>query len=295
MVVPTSHQDLLDRASDAVLTTEMPDGRLQSTVVWFSRGSEPGEVLVNTMQEFQKARNLRRRPRATVLIGEPGWERWLELRCDVTMSTDGAGSHLDDLARAYAGAAPYFGAVVPAEFADVEHPVLCRLHAVAATTGPGRTPAGSRSVVAAPDEASGCRDEPAFPADHLDLVDRPTLAAFSTRIGDRAQTHPTWFERDGNDLLINTTLERQKGRNLLADRRATVLVIDPEDSGRWIEVRGDVDLQTSGALEQLDRLTRRYTSHQAFYGGVYPAERRDLETRIIARVHPRRINVDAVH
>ena len=34
---PGSHVDLLDRPLLAVRTTEMPDGRFQSTVVWFNR------------------------------------------------------------------------------------------------------------------------------------------------------------------------------------------------------------------------------------------------------------------
>jgi hypothetical protein len=61
---PGSHVDLLDRPLPAVLTTEMPDGRFQSTVVWFNR--DGGHILLNTMREFQKARNLRARPRRRV-------------------------------------------------------------------------------------------------------------------------------------------------------------------------------------------------------------------------------------
>jgi hypothetical protein len=34
---PRSHVDLLDGPLPAVLTTEMPNGRFQSTVVWFNR------------------------------------------------------------------------------------------------------------------------------------------------------------------------------------------------------------------------------------------------------------------
>jgi hypothetical protein len=33
--LPRDHVDLLDRPLPTVLTTEMPDGRLQSTVVWW--------------------------------------------------------------------------------------------------------------------------------------------------------------------------------------------------------------------------------------------------------------------
>ena len=289
--VPASHADLLDRPLDAVLTTEMPDGRLQSTVVWFSR--DHADVLVNTMREFQKARNLRDRPRATLLVTEPpNTDRWIEIRGTVTMQDAGAGEHLDSLARAYAGAEHYFGDVIPATFAETEHPVLCRITPVVVIVGPSSV--GLRDArQAAPSfpPSVPCRNEPAIPESHRSLLERPLLAAFSTRLRFGAQTHPTWFELDGNDVLVNTTPDRSKGRNLVRDPRATVLVVDPEDSTRWIEIRGDAGLETEGAIEQLDRVTRRYTRHPAFYGFVYPEERRARETRIIARIHPRRINV----
>lgn len=289
--VPSTHADLLDRTLDAVLTTEMPDGRLQSTVVWFSRDGD--DVMVNTMREFQKARNLRDRPRATLLVMEPPEaDRWVEIRGTVTRQDGGALEHLDSLARAYEGADHYFGGVIPATFAETEHPVLWRIKPVVVIVGPSSIGVGDARYSAAWFPAyERCRDEPAIPDSHRALLERPLLAVISTHLRFGAQTHPTWFELDGNDVLVNTTLDRSKGRNLVRDRRATVLVVDPEDSTRWIEIRGDVDIETAGAIEQLDRVTRRYTSHPAYYGFVYPEERRGRETRIIARIHPRRINV----
>jgi PPOX class probable F420-dependent enzyme len=264
-------------------------------VVWFSR--EGSDILVNTMREFRKARNLRERPRATILILEPSGERrWIEIRAEVTLHEEGAAEHLDALARAYCGVEPYFGAVVPAELAATEHPVLCRLHPVGVTTGPALLPApsGGRGPGPPPAPPHPCADEPQIPDSHRDLLERPLLGALSTPLRRGAQVHPTWFELEGNDLLVNTTRERAKGRNLARDPRATMLVVDPDDSGRWIEVRGDVDLVVEGALEHLDRLTRRYTSHARYYGSIYPLERRAQETRVVARIHPRRINRDAI-
>ena len=81
----------------------------------------------------------------------------------------------------------------------------------------------------------------------------------------------------------------------MRDPRATVLVVDPQDDGRWIEIRGDVELERDGAEAHLDRLTRRYTAHERFFGGVYPEEHRGRETRAIARIHPMRVNRDAIH
>ena len=71
--------------------------------------------------------------------------------------------------------------------------------------------------------------------------------------------------------------------------------MDPDNTSRFIQVRGDAELRTEGALEHLDALTRRYTRHPSFYGHVYPIEQAALETRVICRIHARRITLDAIH
>jgi PPOX class probable F420-dependent enzyme len=296
--LPEDHVDLLDRPLPTVLTTEMPDGRLQSTVVWCNRVR--GEVLMNTMREFQKAKNLRSRPLATVLVVDPDDDgRWLEVRGEVMLEEDGATEHLDQLTQLYMGVDAYFGGAVPAELAATEHPVRIRLVPDAVTTGQRRLPAGRRTGRATPlrwNIRRGCERDATIPDSHRDLLERPLIGSLATRLpSGAAQTQPVWFEVDGNDALVNTTRERQKGRDLEADPRATLLVVDPDDSVRWIEIRADVDLVETGAEEELDRLARRYTRHERFYGAVYPTERRSRETRVIARLHPQRINRDAIH
>jgi PPOX class probable F420-dependent enzyme len=294
--IPASHEDLLERPLDVVMTTEMDDGRLQSTVVWFSRDGQ--DVLVNTMREFQKARNLHGRPRATLLVAEPpDASRWIEIRGTVTLHEEGALGHLNALARAYDGVDRYFGGCVAADLAEVEHPLICRIHPAAVAMGPRQIPAAAARIsIPVSSARRSCDVDAPIPASDCELLGRPLLAAFSTRLASGAQTNPTWFDLDGSDVLVNTTLERAKGRNLVRDPRATVLVVDPDDTGRWIEIRGDVDLETGpAASEHLDRLTRRYTAHPSYYGHVYEEDRKDRETRVIARIHPRHVNRNAIH
>jgi len=294
--LPATHVDLLRRPLPAVLTTEMPDGRLQSTVVWCDLDGE--HVLINTMWEFQKARNLRARPHATVLVTEPGDPtRWIEIRARAASDDRDPMVHLDALTRRYIGTAPYFGRAVPARLKDVEHPIVYRLVPAVVHTGPmythGRRPGSAVPAVPAP---RGCHDEPPIPASHRDLLHAPVTAALSTRMPDgTAQTQPVWCTLCGNDVQVNTTRQRRKGRNLAADPRATILAVDPEDSSRWIEIRGDADLVEHGAVAHLDHLTRQYTRHQTYYGNIYPAEQRGYETRVIVHIHPRRITCDAIH
>jgi PPOX class probable F420-dependent enzyme len=126
--IPASHRDLVECPPVAALTTVMPDGYPQASVVWCDFDGEC--VRVNTMRGFQKERNMRRDPRVTLLCYDPRQPlRYLEIRGTVVeMIEDGAGCHLDALASKYAGRPiRYFGDAIPARFAETEIPVLCRI------------------------------------------------------------------------------------------------------------------------------------------------------------------------
>jgi hypothetical protein len=96
-------------------------------------------------------------------------------------------------------------------------------------------------------------------------------------------------------VLVNTTLQRRHARNLARNPRLSLLVVDPDNTGRFIQVRGDGVLTTHAAEAHADALARRYTPHDRFYGGVYPLAQRARETRVIVRIHARRITLDAIH
>jgi len=131
---------------------------------------------------------------------------------------------------------------------------------------------------------------------HADLLTRPICGVFTTMGPDgQPQSSLVWVDHDGECARVNTSLDRQKGRNLLRDEALSLLVVDPENTSRFIQIRGDGELLTVGAVEHLDALTRKYTPHPAFYGYVYPLEQRDRETRVIVRIHARRITLDAIH
>ena len=290
-----TNRPLLVQPVVGVLTTSCADGRLQSTPVWFVLDGT--DVLFSTMREFAKARRLRANPAATLLVIDPGdTNNWVEVRGGVHLEEADAVGINDDIAERYTGRRPYFGGVVPAGLAEIEHPVTCRLIPATVTTQPAAsTPPTKMSPIPPlpPAPEGGCRRDAPLPADHLDLLDQPIVAALATRLPDgSAQTQPVWFARGGNDLLVNTSLERRKGRNLLADPRATLLVIDPAGT-RWVEVRADVELSTREAEAQLDELTRRYTRYPKYYGHIYPRSRRTSETRVIARLHPIKIQISS--
>jgi PPOX class probable F420-dependent enzyme len=136
----------------------------------------------------------------------------------------------------------------------------------------------------------------AIPASHSDLLTRPICGVFTTMGRDgQPQSSLVWVGVADGCAVVNTTLERQKGRNLLANPKVSLLVVDPDNTARFIQIRGDAELVTDGALEHLDALTRQYTRHPRYYGCIYPAEQQARETRVVCRIHARRITLDAIH
>jgi PPOX class probable F420-dependent enzyme len=135
-----------------------------------------------------------------------------------------------------------------------------------------------------------------IPASHVDLLTGPVHGVLTTMMPDgQPQSSLVWVDFDGECPLVNTTLERRKGRNMQADDRVSLLVVDPGNTGRFIQIRGHAELVTAGAIEHLDRVTRKYTSHPCYYGHVYPLEQEAEETRVIVRIRPARVTLDAIH
>lgn len=134
------------------------------------------------------------------------------------------------------------------------------------------------------------------PESHRDLLERPICAVLTTLL-PAGQPHSAlvWVDFDGDCARFNTTLERQIGRDLVADPRLSLLVVDPDDTSRFLQIRGHVELIHEGAVEHLDALTRKYTPHPRFYGFVYPLERQERDERVIGRIHASRITLDAIH
>ncbi len=236
--IPSSHRDLVECPPVAALTTVMPDGYPQTSVVW----------------------------------------------CDF----DGACVRVKRPIR-------YVGECIPARFAETEVPVLCRIrptHVVAVDAGTPETRTGGdpAPVPALPGTLP-------IPADHLDLLARPICGVLTTMGSDgQPQSSPVWVDGDGACARVNTTLQRQKGRNPSANPKLSLLVVDPRNTGRFLQIRGDAELVTGPeALEHLDALTQKYTRHPRFYGYVCPAAQQARETRVMVRIHPRRVSCDAIH
>jgi PPOX class probable F420-dependent enzyme len=136
-----------------------------------------------------------------------------------------------------------------------------------------------------------------IPSTHCDLFQEPVHGVLTTMMPDgMPQSSIVWVDYDGEHVLINTTLERQKGRNMQAIPKVTILVIDPKASSRWIEIRGLVREMTRDCAEaHADKLTQRYCpGKRHFYGDIYPPGQKEKETRVIVKIEPIKISLDAI-
>lgn len=135
----------------------------------------------------------------------------------------------------------------------------------------------------------------AIPQSHRDLLVSSVFGVLTTMMpGGQPQSSLVWVDYDGSEVLINTTLERQKSKNMLANPKVTVLVVDPANTSRFIEVRGQVTaITTDGAIDHADKLTGRYTGKRHFYGDIYPVEKQSKETRVVVKICPLKVTLDA--
>jgi PPOX class probable F420-dependent enzyme len=107
--IPAEYQDLFEKRSFAFVATLLPDGSPHVTPTWVDFDGE--HVLVNTIRNNRKDKNVRNDPRVTLAIADPeNPYRYLSVRGEVVeRREDGAREHLDTLAERYTGEAKYPG------------------------------------------------------------------------------------------------------------------------------------------------------------------------------------------
>ena len=106
------------------------------------------------------------------------------------------------------------------------------------------------------------------------LLEQPIFASLAT-IGPDGHPQVTviWLHVEGDKVVFNTAEGRAKHRNMVADPRVTVMLLDPENGYRYAELRGTVEVTTDGADASIDELAQKYL------GTDYPF-RRDGEVRV---------------
>lgn len=125
----------------------------------------------------------------------------------------------------------------------------------------------------------------ALDPDLKDLAQGKNFAALTTLMPDgHPQTQIMWVSADDEHVIINTQLDRQKYRNVLADPRVTVTVFDADNPYRYVEARGRVARTQDGAAAaaSIDELSRKFTGGDY---GMGPTDSRVILFIDVERVH----------
>jgi len=137
-----------------------------------------------------------------------------------------------------------------------------------------------------------------IPDSHKDLLINAIHGVLTTMMPDgQPQMSVVWVDFDETHVLLNSALERQKGKKIQKNRKVNILVIDANNVARFIEVRGEVlEITQEGAIDHANKQTRVYSGgeKQQFYGDIYPAKTKEKETRVVFKILPKKVNVNAI-
>ncbi len=128
-----------------------------------------------------------------------------------------------------------------------------------------------------------------IPDTHKDLVERPVVAALATLMPDnQPQVTPVWFSYEDGFILVNTARGRQKDENMADRPKVTLLIIDPDDDYRYLEIRGTViEINEEEGLEHINKLAKRYKGRDEYFTSE---DARAKEQRAVFKIKPEHIN-----
>jgi PPOX class probable F420-dependent enzyme len=122
-----------------------------------------------------------------------------------------------------------------------------------------------------------------IPESHRDLLEAPVVAALSTLGADGLiQTTAVWVVLDGDVIKASILDTRQKYRNMARHPHATVLLLDPANPFRTLEVRGDVTFSDDPGVALMERSVTKYGSSMADFPPPY-------DHRVVMTLTPRRV------
>ncbi|MGO9056480.1 MAG: PPOX class F420-dependent oxidoreductase [Candidatus Binataceae bacterium] len=98
------------------------------------------------------------------------------------------------------------------------------------------------------------------------LTEKVAFANLATLMPDGSpQVTPVWFEFKDGMIRINTAQGRRKVRNLDANPKLAMAILDPTNPYRYLQIRGHVIRRTQeGADAHIDALAKRYLNQDKY-------------------------------
>ncbi len=131
-----------------------------------------------------------------------------------------------------------------------------------------------------------------IPDSHRDLLDRAIIAALATVMPDgQVQVTPVWCSYDGTHVIVNATADRQKHKNMVERPQVTLMLFDPQNQFRYLEIRGVVEeITAEGGGESMNEMSLVYMGKPKRYGIEAPA--REVLERLLYKIMPTHVNAN---
>jgi PPOX class probable F420-dependent enzyme len=127
-----------------------------------------------------------------------------------------------------------------------------------------------------------------IPESHCDLLkdDKKAFVYLATLMANGSpQVTPVWFNADETHILINSAEGRVKDRNMRARPQVALVIADPANPYRYLQIRGKVvEFTNDGADAHIDALAYKYTGNPK-YQNHQPGQK-----RVIYKILPEKID-----
>lgn len=127
-----------------------------------------------------------------------------------------------------------------------------------------------------------------IPESHQDLLSdkKKAFVYLATLMKDGSpQVTPVWFDTEGDLIRINTAKGRLKDKNMSSRPQVALVIADPDDPYRYLQIRGKVVAQTmNGAEDHIDTLNMKYHD-DPHYANHHPDK-----PRIIYKILPEKVD-----
>ena len=97
-----------------------------------------------------------------------------------------------------------------------------------------------------------------IPDTHRDLLDAQIAVLGTAGAGGRPQLSAIWFLAEGGTVKLSLNTSRQKVKNLQANPGCSLLIVDPANPYRTLELRGDAQITADPDYEFAKKVGAKY-------------------------------------
>ena len=115
-----------------------------------------------------------------------------------------------------------------------------------------------------------------IPETHKDLLNAQVAVLGTVGANGRPQLSAVWFLADGDTVKLSLSNTRQKTKNLIANPQASLLILDPANPYRYVELRGEAEVTEDDNYAFADKVGAKYGSDLREHDG--PEDKRVVVT-----------------